>query len=88
VSASRQPSRTPSAADRHPRIAFAVAEVAQMLGQEAAALRKTIERHAVAVGDEMVARLPGGIEARKRNGMARWLVFVPAELRDEGKPRV
>ena len=88
MSLPRRPSRTRSTTDGHPRIAFAVAEVAQMLGLEPAALRKTIERHAVAVGDEMVARLPGGIEARKRKGMARWLVFVPAELRDEGKPRV
>ncbi len=86
MSSSRQPSRAPSTG-RHPRIAFAVAEVAQMLGQEPAALRKTFERHAVAVGDEMVARLPGGIEARKRKGMARWLVFVPAGLRDGGKPK-
>jgi hypothetical protein len=45
------------------------------------ALRRLIERHSRAEGDEAVARLTGGIVARKRHGMGRWLVVIPAELR-------
>jgi hypothetical protein len=63
------------------RVGFSVADAASALGMSPAALRRLIERHARAEGDEAVARLTGGIVARKRNGMGRWLVVIPADLR-------
>ncbi len=63
------------------RVGYSIADAAGALGMSSAALRRLIERHARAEGDEAVARLNGGIVARKRVGMARWLVIIPAELR-------
>jgi hypothetical protein len=65
------------------RVGFSIAEAARALGVRADALRRLVERHARAEGDETVARLTGGIVARKRTGMGRWLVLIPAELRTE-----
>jgi hypothetical protein len=63
------------------RVGFTIAEAALSLGMRPDALRRLIERHARAEGDEAVARLTGGIVARKRKGLRRWLVVIPAELR-------
>ena len=65
------------------RIGYTVAEAARALGKRPDALRRLIEHHATAEGDEAVARLTGGIVARKRKGMGRWMVTIPAELRGE-----
>lgn len=50
------------------RVGFSIAEAARALGVRPAAFRALVERHAQAEGDEVVARLSGGIVARKRNG--------------------
>ena len=63
------------------RIGFTIAEAADALGMRSDALRRLVERHARAEGDETIARLTGGIVARKRNGLGRWLVVLPSELR-------
>jgi hypothetical protein len=63
------------------RLGYSIADAAQALGMRPTALRRLIERHSRAEGDEAVARLTGGIVARKRHGMGRWLVVIPAELR-------
>jgi len=63
------------------RIGFTIAEAADALGMRSDALRRLVERHARAEGDETIARLTGGIVARKRNGLGRWLVVIPSELR-------
>jgi hypothetical protein len=63
------------------RIGFSTREAARALGKREPALRRHFERHGVAEGDEIVARLPGGIVARKRKGQGRWFVVIPAELR-------
>jgi hypothetical protein len=74
-----------SSRDRHGeplgRIGFTIAEAAVALGVRPDALRRLVERHARAEGDEMVARLSAGIVARRRVGLRRWLVVIPAELR-------
>jgi hypothetical protein len=63
------------------RVGFTVGEAARALGTRPDALRRLVERHARAEGDEHVARLSGGIVARKRVGLGRWLVIIPTELR-------
>ncbi len=63
------------------RIGFTIAEAASALGTRAPALRRHVERHAEAVGDEVIAHLTGGITARKRRGHGRWLILIPPELR-------
>lgn len=63
------------------RVGFSIAEAARALGVRPAAFRALVERHAQAEGDEVVARLSGGIVARKRNGFRCWLVVIPSELR-------
>ena len=63
------------------RVGFSIAEAAASLGVRSDALRRLVERHACAEGNEIVARLSGGIVARKRNGLGRWLVVIPSELR-------
>jgi hypothetical protein len=63
------------------RWGFSIREAARALGMTPDALRRLVERHALREGDETVARLTGGITARKRVGMGRWLVQIPAELR-------
>ena len=65
------------------RIGYTVSEAARALGKRPDALRRLIEHHATAEGDEAVARLTGGIVARKRKGMGRWMVTIPAELRGQ-----
>jgi hypothetical protein len=64
------------------RVAFSTGEAARALGKGEPALRRHFERHAVAENDEMVARLPCGIVARKRKGQGRWFVVIPLELRN------
>lgn len=51
-----------------------------MLGTKADALRRTIERHAVAEGEELVARLNHGVVARRRKDLGRWSVHLPPAL--------
>ena len=63
------------------RIGFSIAEAARALGMRPAALRRLIERHAEAEGDEAVARLSGGIVARRRANLRRWIVVIPPSLR-------
>jgi hypothetical protein len=65
------------------RVGYSIPEAARALGKRSDALRRLIERHAVAEGDEIVARLTGGIVARKRKNMGRWMVVIPAALRGE-----
>jgi hypothetical protein len=87
----REPSRNRSPRSSEPhaqhpheaigRVGFTVTEAALSLGMRPDALRRLIERHARAEGDEAVARLTGGVVARKRRGLRRWLVVIPAELR-------
>ena len=67
-------------ANRLVRLLYSVAEAARMLGHRPDALRRTIERHAVAEGDELVARLNHGLVARRRKDMGRWSVHVPQSL--------
>jgi hypothetical protein len=64
-----------------PRVTFTIAEAALAMGMRPASLRRLIERHARAEGDETVARLSAGVVARKRRGFARWAVVIPSELR-------
>jgi hypothetical protein len=82
---SNSPTTTGSTRLRHRqglgRVGFSIAEAARMLGQTSDALRRLVERHARREGDETIARLTGNIVARKRIGMGRWLVTIPAELR-------
>ena len=73
--------RAPQRRERLGRVGFTIAEAARALGTRPEALRRLVERHARAEGDETIARLTGGIVARKRNGLGRWLVIIPAELR-------
>ena len=63
------------------RITYTVPEAARAMGMRPDALRRLIERHAQAEGDETVARLSAGVVARKRKGLGRWAVIIPAELR-------
>jgi len=65
------------------RIGFEMAEAARALGKRPEALRRLVEHHAQEEGDEIVARLVGGIVARKKRGYGRWTIFIPAALRDE-----
>jgi hypothetical protein len=65
------------------RLGYSLAEVARAIGQRPDALRRLVERHAEAEGDELVARLTGGMVARKRKGMGRWMVVIPPTLRAE-----
>jgi hypothetical protein len=62
-------------------VGYSIADAARALGMTSTALRRLIERHSRAEGEETIARLTGGIVARKRHGMGRWLVVIPAELR-------
>jgi hypothetical protein len=66
------------------RVGFTINEAARALGMKAPALRRLVERHAEVEGDEHVARLTGGILARKRKGLGRWLVIIPSGLRQTG----
>lgn len=59
---------------------YSVVEAARVLGQTEYGFRRHLERHRVAEGDEMVVRLAGGVVARKRNGQARWVITIPAEM--------
>lgn len=77
----RSIARTSRRRDKLGRVGFTIAEAARALGTRPDALRRLVERHARAEGDETIARLTGGIVARKRNGLGRWLVIIPAELR-------
>lgn len=63
------------------RVGFSITEAARSLGTRPDALRRLVERHGRAEGEEVVARLNGGIVARKRLGFGRWMVVIPAELR-------
>jgi hypothetical protein len=78
-SAARAPG--PRRRERLGRIGFTIAEAARALGVRPDAFRRLVERHARREGDEQVARLSAGVVARKRNGLARWVVIIPAELR-------
>ena len=75
--------RRPRRRERLGRVGYSIVEAARALGKRPDALRRLVEHHAVAEGDETVARLTGGIVARKRKGMGRWMVTIPAELRGE-----
>ena len=85
------PNTKPTATEKHRRgphrrdvlgrVGFSITEAARALGVRPDALRRLVERHARAEGDESVARLNGGIVARKRVGLGRWFVTIPAELR-------
>lgn len=77
---SREATKSARKRTRLARVLFSVPEAAQMLGQRGDALRRTIERHAVAEGDELVARLNHGVVARRRKDMGRWSVHVPQSL--------
>lgn len=63
------------------RVTFSLAEAAIALGTRPNALRRLVERHSRLEGAEHVARLSGGIVARKRQGMGRWVLIIPADLR-------
>ncbi len=65
------------------RVGFTLAEAARALGTRPDAFRRLVERHARVEGEETIARLTGGVTARKRHGMGRWLVTIPAALRGE-----
>jgi hypothetical protein len=64
------------------RVTFTVAEAARMMGTQADAFRRLVERHARVEGDELVARLSAGVVARKRRDLARWVVLIPQSLRN------
>jgi plasmid maintenance system antidote protein VapI len=66
---------------RTDRVAFTIDEAARALGTQPEALRRLVARHAKTEGDELVARLSGGIVVRRRQGLRRWLVVIPADLR-------
>lgn len=62
------------------RVTYSVAEAATMIGVKADALRRTIERHSVDEGEELVAHLNHGLVARRRKNFGRWSVHVPHAL--------
>jgi hypothetical protein len=65
---------------RLPRIAYSVAEYADMVGRRPDAVRRDIERKVRREGDTWIADLPLGVRAHKQVAAGRWAIVVPRNL--------
>jgi hypothetical protein len=63
-----------------PRIAYSVAEYADMVGRRPDAVRRDIERKVRREGDTWIADLPLGVRAHKPLAAGRWAIVVPRNL--------